>query len=65
MPKLYMLNRDFTRFQHMLDSAQAAVSHIAHKSRTDLDQDRLLLNGIVRELEILGEAASQVTEENP
>lgn len=45
----------------MLDAAQSAVSHLHRKHREDLDRDRLLLNGIVRELEILGEAASQVT----
>lgn len=56
-----MLNRDYIRFQHMLDASQAAVSHLKDKSRNDLDQNRLLLNGVVRELEILGEAASQVT----
>ncbi len=46
----------------MLDAAQAAVSHLLQKKREDLDHDRLLLNGVVRELEILGEAASQVTQ---
>ena len=56
-----MLNRDHVRFQHMLDSAQAAITHLSDKRREDLDDNRLLLNGIVRELEILGEAASKVT----
>ena len=56
-----MLNRDYIRFQHMLDASQAAVSHLSKKCREDLDRDRLLLNGVVRELEILGEAVSQVT----
>lgn len=61
MPNPSMLNRDHVRFQHMLDASQAAVSHLSGKSRKDLDHNRLLLNGIVRELEILGEAASQVS----
>lgn len=56
-----MLNRDYIRFQHMLDAAVAATSHLQNKNREDLDHNRLLLNGVVRELEILGEAASQVT----
>ncbi len=58
-----MSNRDLIRFQHMLDSAQAALDHLANKNRKDLDSDRLLINGVIRELEILGEAASQVTPE--
>lgn len=57
-----MLDRDLARFQHMLEASRAAVSHLSGKSREDLDYNRLLLNGVVRELEILGEAASQVTQ---
>lgn len=57
-----MLNRDKIRFQHMLEASQAAISHLSGKKREDLDHDRLLLNGVVRELEILGEAASQVSK---
>lgn len=58
-----MLNRDHIRFQHMLDAAQAAIFHLSDRRREDLNNNRLLLNGVVRELEILGEAASQVTSE--
>lgn len=58
-----MLNRDQTRLQHMLDAAQAAIGHLSNRKREDLDNDRLLLNGVVRELEILGEAACQITSE--
>jgi uncharacterized protein with HEPN domain len=58
-----MSNRDLIRFQHMLDAAQAAISHINSRKREDLDRDRLLLNGVIRELEILGEAAAQITAE--
>ena len=56
-----MSNRDYIRFQHMLDASLAAVSHLSEKSRDELDHNRLLLNGVVRELEILGEAASQIS----
>lgn len=59
-----MSNRDQIRFQHMLDAAQAAVAHLSNGKREDLDHDRLLLNGVIRELEILGEAASQITTAN-
>ncbi len=38
-----MLNRDNVRFQHMLEASQAAVSHLSEKN------DRLLLNGVIRE----------------
>lgn len=52
MPNPSTLNRDYIRFQHMLDASQAAVSHLLEKKMEDLDRDRLLLNGVVRELEI-------------
>lgn len=55
-----MSNRDHVRFLHMLDASQAAVSHLLDRRREELDRDRLLLSGVVRELEILGEAASRV-----
>lgn len=58
-----MLNRDHARLRHMLDAAEAAVAHMINKKREDLDRNRLLLNGVIRELEILGEAASQITSE--
>jgi uncharacterized protein with HEPN domain len=58
-----MLSRDLIRFRHMLDAAQAAIDHLSSRKREDLDRDRLLLNGVIRELEILGEAASQITAE--
>lgn len=46
----------------MLEAAQLCLSHIAKFKKEDLYQNRLLLDGIVRELEILGEAASQVSQ---
>ncbi len=44
----------------MLDYAREAVAFIEGKSRADLDNDRLLNLGLVRLLEIIGEAASQL-----
>ena len=58
-----MVDKDLTRLQHMLDSTNAILSFIKGKSRKNLDTDRLLLSGIVRELEILGEAAGKVSKE--
>ncbi len=58
-----MSNRDLTRLQHMLDAAEGAIAHLNNRKREELDCDRLLINGVIRELEILGEAASQITAE--
>lgn len=58
-----MVNKDLTRLHHMLDSTNAILGFIKEKNRESLDSDRLLLSGIIRELEILGEAAGQISQE--
>ena len=51
------------RFRHMLDHAREAVAMARGKTREDLDADRQLNLSLVRLLEIVGEAASQVPKE--
>ena len=58
-----MVNKDFVRIKHMLDSVKAILMFIKDKNRTDLDTDRLLCSGILRKLEIIGEAAGKVSQE--
>ena len=58
-----MRKDDRIRLQHMLDAARAAVSFVQGKKRGDLDHDRLLVFGLVKALEIVGEAAYQLSEE--
>ena len=57
-----MRDKDLIRLKHMLDFTKAILSFLQGKRRSDLDSDRLLLFGIVRELEILGEAAGKTTQ---
>lgn len=57
-----MESRDLARLKHMLDSTKAILLFIKGKRRASLDKDRLLLSAILRELEIIGEAANRVTE---
>ena len=49
---------------HMLDHAREAVTLAQGKSRADLDDDRLLELALVRLLEVIGEAASRVPDED-
>ena len=58
-----MADQDLTRLQHMRDSTSAILSFIKGKNRESLDSDRLLLSGIIRELEIIGEAAGSLVKE--
>jgi uncharacterized protein with HEPN domain len=55
--------RDLVRLRHMLEHAQEAVELIKGKSREDLDSNRLLGLGLVRLMEIIGEAANRISLE--
>jgi len=54
---------DPMRVRHMLDAAREAVSFTRNKTRKAFNKDRMLALSLVRLIEIIGEAASQVTEE--
>lgn len=52
---------DRTRLLHMAEAAEAARSFVVGRQRGDLDSDRMLLFALVRAIEIVGEAASNVS----
>ena len=54
---------DMNRMRHMLDHAREAVSLIQGKQREDLNRERLLELSLTRLIEIVGEAAGQVSRE--
>ncbi len=56
-----MRDKDKIRLQHMLDAARDAIAFAEGKSRKDLDKDRQLVMAVVKCVEIIGEAASQVS----
>ena len=47
----------------MLDAANEALEFIHGKNRSDLDTDRMLVLSLVKELEIISEAANKVSAE--
>jgi uncharacterized protein with HEPN domain len=57
-----MQPEDEERLRHMLDAAREALSFAEGRTRADLDRDRLLELGLVKEIEIIGEAAIGVTD---
>lgn len=57
-----MRRDDRIRLQHMLDAAHEALDFAQGGNREDLDQDRLLVLGLVKAIEIIGEAAYQTSE---
>lgn len=54
-------HEDSTRLCHMLDAGQKAVAFLHGKNREDLDTDEKLALAVVRLLEVMGEAANQVS----
>ncbi len=53
---------DAVRLRHMLDHAREAAALIHGKRAGDLASDRVLSLALIRLLEIVGEAASRVSE---
>jgi len=58
-----MLKHDFIRLMHMRDAVEEAMSFVREKGRKDLDQDRKLVLALMKDIEIVGEAASRVSKE--
>lgn len=57
-----MNSRDEVRLRHMLDAAQKAIAFTQGRERTDLDTDEILALAVVRLVEIMGEAAKNVSQ---
>ncbi|WP_020507742.1 HepT-like ribonuclease domain-containing protein [Lamprocystis purpurea] len=58
-----MQDEDRIRVGHMIEAAEDALGFIAGRTRADLDTNRMLLFALVRAVEIIGEAASKVSDE--
>ena len=58
-----MREGDLVRIQHMLEAGEEVAQFIAGRERQALNSDRILLFALVRAIEIIGEAASKVSEE--
>lgn len=54
-------HEDGARLRHMLEAAQKTVAFLRGKNREDLDSDEQLALAVVRLLEVVGEAANQVS----
>jgi hypothetical protein len=53
---------DRSRLRHMMEAIETAQGFIAGRMRGDLDTDRMLLFALTRAVEIVGEAASKVSD---
>jgi uncharacterized protein with HEPN domain len=53
---------DRTSLSHMLFYAQDAQAFVQGRARGDLDTDRMLYLAVLRALEVIGEAASRISQ---
>ncbi|MEJ2149895.1 MAG: DUF86 domain-containing protein [Chloroflexota bacterium] len=58
-----MNDHDLVRLRHMRDAAQASLSFAAGRNRDDLESDQQLVFALIKAVEIIGEAASRITQE--
>ena len=58
-----MENEDRIRIQHMVDAGEEALSFVRAAKKEDFWQSRLLILSVIKEIEIIGEAASKISEE--
>jgi uncharacterized protein with HEPN domain len=54
---------DRTRIRHLSDAATKAIAYADGRTRSDLDEDELLRLALTKLVEIVGEAAKQVSLE--
>ena len=58
-----MQRDDLICLRHMYDAACEAIEFARGRNRSDLDFDRMLVLSLVQDIEIVGEAAYQISHE--
>jgi uncharacterized protein with HEPN domain len=58
-----MSEEDAVRLRHMLDEARRTQKFIANRQFEDMNDDDMLAYSVVRAEEIIGEAASRISDE--
>ncbi len=53
--------KDRVRLLHMIEATETALGFVAGRQRADLDTDAMLRFALVRAIEVIGEAAGQVS----
>src|ERR1700691_5691850 len=58
-----MKENDAIRLRHMLDAVREALTFMEGRTVEDLHRDRMFFLALVKEIEIIGEAASRISDE--
>ncbi len=59
-----MNDRERVRLRHMLDASTEALGFLEGRTREHLVTDRMFLLALIKEIEIIGEAANQISPES-
>lgn len=62
MPRERDLSPDDVRVAHICDAIDEALSFVEGKTRDDLAANRMLTLSLIKELEMIGEAAGKISE---
>ncbi|MHB8578283.1 MAG: HepT-like ribonuclease domain-containing protein [Ignavibacteriaceae bacterium] len=54
---------DRIRIQHMADAGEEALAFAERVAKEDFAQNRMLILSVIKDIEIIGEAASRISEE--
>jgi len=63
-PRLTPAEQDLAYFWHMRDALRKLARYVAGKTYADFEGDTLLQDAVVRQLRIVGDAASRVSDES-
>ena len=58
-----MNENDDIRLRHMMEAARSALSFAGGRTRDDLNEDEMLVFALVKAVEIVGEAAAQISDD--
>lgn len=58
-----MQKDDATRIKHIVDAGREILTFVKGFSKKDIQKDRILSLALVKEIEIIGEAASKISDE--
>jgi len=58
-----MKDKDIIRLQHMLDAAREIISIAKRYTDSDAQQNRIISLALMKEIEIIGEAAANISKE--
>jgi len=58
-----MKENDRIRIQHIIDAAQEALSFVRTTDQKNFSDNRMMILSVIKEIEIIGEAASKISDE--